>query len=85
MSDPRLTTLFDLLVDEMTDKLTNGDEVIVKDEGHVRVRAGAASLNVIRQFLKDQGIDATKDGKVGSLAELLKNAPKFDDDGIPLQ
>lgn len=53
MSDEKLRKLHDLLCDELTDRLLNGEET---EDGKVPVKAN--TLNVIRQFLKDNNIDA---------------------------
>ena len=54
-----LQALFDSLADTMRDALENGKAVVDKDTGEiVRVTPDASTLNVIRQFLKDNNVDA---------------------------
>ena len=53
-----LESLMDLLTDEMKEQLEQGKSVYDKATGEtIRVSPDAATLNVIRQFLKDAGID----------------------------
>lgn len=85
-----LQTLFDSLADTMRDVLENGKAVTDKETGElVRVTPDASTLNVIRQFLKDNQIDAVaKAGSpLGKLADSLPftGVPTADDeDGYPL-
>ena len=57
MSD-KLSKLHDMLAEELTDRLKHGEEEVTKEGEIVRVKAKASTLNVIRQFLKDNNIDA---------------------------
>jgi hypothetical protein len=54
MSD-KLQHIYSLLVDEMEKILTEGKTVVAGDEV-VKVSADAATLNTIRQFLKDNNV-----------------------------
>jgi hypothetical protein len=74
--EPKLVSLFDKLVENMDDILTNGEEVVAGD-AVVRVKPKAATLNVIRQLLKDNGIEARNgpQNKLGSLADKLPTFP----------
>jgi hypothetical protein len=51
----RLELLYDLLVNEMEKMLTEGKSVVAGDEV-VKVSPDAATLNTVRQFLKDNNI-----------------------------
>lgn len=55
MSKDKLKGIYDLLVNEMEKMLTEGKTVVAGDEVKV-VSADAATLNVIRQFLKDNNV-----------------------------
>jgi hypothetical protein len=58
-----LNNIFDILTDEMKKMLTNGKLAIDKESGEaVHVSPDAATLNVIRQFLKDNNISAASEG-----------------------
>lgn len=48
--EKKLTKLHELLCDELTERLKNGED---------GERAAPATLNVIRQFLRDNSIDGT--------------------------
>lgn len=51
-----LESLFDAFADQLSAILTEGRTVVDKETGEaVKVTPDAASLNVIRQFLKDTG------------------------------
>jgi|TARA_B100001964_G_C13662414_1_gene349620 hypothetical protein len=65
MSDKKLSQLHDLLIDELTTRIQSGD-------------AKSADLNIARQLLKDNNIEAlpTTNSKLKSLIEELP----FDDD-----
>ena len=55
MSKDKLDGIYTLLVDAMEKLLTDGKTVVAGDEV-VKVTADAATLNVIRQFLKDNNV-----------------------------
>jgi hypothetical protein len=55
MSKDKLKSIYDLFVDEMEKMLTEGKTVVAGDDV-VKVSADAATLNVIRQFLKDNNV-----------------------------
>ncbi|MDW9519139.1 hypothetical protein GOB43_17905 [Sinorhizobium meliloti] len=51
-----MESLFDAFADTLKDMIVNGRAAVDKDTGEVvRITPEAASLNVIRQFLKDNG------------------------------
>lgn len=59
-----LDAIFDLLADEMKKMLVDGKVAIDKESGEaLHVSPDAATLNVIRQFLKDNGITAASEGQ----------------------
>jgi len=59
-----LDAIFDLLADEMKKMLVDGKVAIDKESGEaVHISPDAATLNVIRQFLKDNGITAASEGQ----------------------
>jgi hypothetical protein len=75
--DPRLGRLWDLLVDDMVDRLENGeDKVVSGDEGKTveKVKASAATLSVIAKFVKDHQISNPLSSKPDRLAQLIKEA-----------
>lgn len=55
MANDKLKDIYNLLVNEMEKMLTEGKTVVAGDEV-VKVSADAATLNVIRQFLKDNNV-----------------------------
>jgi hypothetical protein len=55
MNKDKLDGIYDKLVDEMDKMLTEGKTVVAGDEV-VKVSPDAATLNVIRQFLKDNNV-----------------------------
>lgn len=55
MANEKLQDIYDLLVNEMEKMLTEGKTVVAGDEV-VKVSPDAATLNVIRQFLKDNNV-----------------------------
>lgn len=55
MASDKLQDIYDLLVNEMEKMLTDGKTVVAGDE-LVKVSPDAATLNVIRQFLKDNNV-----------------------------
>ena len=70
MSGPKTTTkqlggVFDKLVDTFDDILTNGEQETTRDGDVVRVKPKAATLNTIRQFLRDQNINASPEHHAG--------------------
>ncbi len=59
-----LDAIFDMLTDEMKKMLTDGKVAIDKESGEaIHVSPDAATLNVIRQFLKDNGVTAASEGE----------------------
>lgn len=71
----KLSDLYDLLVNEMQDRLQHGDEAYVASEGrHVRTKASASTLRAIAQFLQVQGIEATEEhAGLQDLMGMLRN------------
>lgn len=57
--------LFDNLAEELLSRLQSGE-------------ASSSDLNIIRQFLKDNGIEAPKENP--GLSAITSNLPVFDDD-----
>lgn len=78
--DDTLQSLHEALANDMLDRLSNGEEV-VKDGEVVRVKPSAATLNAIRQFLKDNGIEAQRlpGNPLGKLASQLPFTGEEDD------
>jgi len=64
--------LYDMLVDEMEKMLKEGKTVVAGDEV-VKVSPDAATLNVIRQFLKDNNVGgaAVPSNGANRIAQLL--------------
>ena len=73
-----MDALHKALAETFTKILTEGEVVVDKETGEpVRVTPGASTLNAVRQFLKDNGIDSAP-GQSPSLNELgtrLANLP----------
>ena len=58
-----LGNVFDDFVETLADIAKNGEEEVTKDGDVVRIKPKAATLGVIRQFLKDQNITASPEHK----------------------
>lgn len=59
-----LDAIFDMLTDEMKKMLSDGKIAIDKETGEaVHISPDAATLNVIRQFLKDNNVSAASEGE----------------------
>jgi ABC-type antimicrobial peptide transport system ATPase subunit len=78
-----LGQVFDGFVEVITDIVKNGEEEVTKDGDVVRVKPKAATLGVIRQFLKDQNITASPEHK--GIKKLLDIPFSVDDDVQPEQ
>lgn len=66
------------LADEMANILKEGRKEVTKDGTVVQVNPSPADLNAIRQFLKDNGIEAQAgSGKGASFDELKSKALPF--------
>jgi len=74
-STEALSRLHAALAEEMRKILQEGVHEVDKTGERVTVTPGAAYLNVIRQFLKDNGIDNP------TVGDELNQAPKFQ--GLP--
>lgn len=80
-----VSILHELLARDLKDRLENGEVFLTKDGEtvlnpetgeKVRVRPSPATLNVVRQFLKDNGIDA--EARQGTpFGEFVKTALPF--------
>lgn len=82
MSDTKRTTkdlasMFDHMVDTMNSILKDGEEHVTKDGEVIRTKPKAATLGVIRQFLRDQNINASHENHAGlnALATKFSDAP----------
>lgn len=73
-----LEALFDALAAEMTDQLENGKQKLSKEGELVRESPDAATLNVIRQLLKDNGIQVI--GEKSDALRSIVNALPFNTD-----
>jgi hypothetical protein len=86
MSGPKRTTqdaadIFDGFVDTLKDIVKHGETEVTKDGEVVKVSPKPATLNVIRQFLKDQNINAAPTHKgLSSLAASAVQMPFQVDD-----
>ena len=80
--DKKLVALFDDLVDHLHTVVREGEKVLAGDEV-VSVSPKPATLAVIRQLLKDNGIEARNGpkNKLGDLADKLPDFPESPDDG----
>jgi hypothetical protein len=56
-NDKSLEDLHTALCDHLSDVLKNGEEHVTEDGEVIRVKPKAATLSVIRQFLKDNHIE----------------------------
>lgn len=80
-SEKELGNLHGVLAQELADRIKDGEKEIVfteDDEGNVienvvRKPAPSAILNVARQFLKDNNIEATRDNE--QIKELVDGLP----------
>ena len=63
--EKKLSKLHEMLCDELTERLKNGED---------GERAAPATLNVIRQFLRDNNIDGTLENNE-ALQDLMKELP----------
>lgn len=82
-SDKLLDALHGALADHFRDVLENGREVIDKETGEVkRVPPDASTLNTIRQFLKDNHIQAGQnaDPNLNALARMTLPFPAETDE-----
>lgn len=58
VTNPRLVSLMDALIDELTTQVRDGTTAVDAETGEiVKASTPAAILNVARQFLKDNGVD----------------------------
>lgn len=69
--EKKLSKLHELLADELTNRIVNGETT---DDGVV-VPAKASTLNVIRQFLKDNNVDAIP-AEGSALSGLIDSLPE---------
>lgn len=80
--DPRALKVQELLMDEFIDILENGLEHVTKEGDVIRIRPTPAALSVIRQFLKDNNIQAVLATDDEFIKSVTKDLPDFgaDDD-----
>lgn len=76
-SREKLSNLFDQLCNELADQIKEGKKVIDKDGNLRRVSPDASVLNVTRQLLKDNGIEADHTADEGALHRLKSQALPF--------
>lgn len=84
MAKPKvLEDLFEGLLKELGKQLKEGRKVLTKSGEVETVSPDAATLNVVRQLLKDNGIEATEEND--HLKELRNSLPfgNDDDDASP--
>lgn len=74
-SEKELASLHALLAKSLADAITNGVPVVDKEGNTITVPAGAAVLNVARQFLKDNNIQATEENQ--GVKDLVAALPDF--------
>lgn len=81
----KLDVMHGLVIDLFTDILKNGEEVVTDAGEVIKVKPKAATLSVIRQFLKDNKVEA--DPKNPAVRNLCDDLPDFDEDGtvVPLR
>lgn len=76
--EKKLSEVFDDLVDKLHDIVKHGEDAVV-GEAIVKVSPKPATLNVIRQLLKDNNIQA-KRGSKNKLGQLANELPVFSED-----
>ena len=81
--DPRLSKMWDLLVDDFVDRLENGEDKVSNEGEVVKVKPTAATLSVIAKFVKDHQISNPKSDKPNALAALLADARGEMDEDYP--
>jgi hypothetical protein len=81
-SQDLMDKLHAVLAEDMLERVTKGEEVVVgkgEDQRIERVKCSAATLNVVRQFLKDNHIEGIPvQGSV--LGKLVDSLPDYDED-----
>lgn len=76
-SKKSLEGLFDAFADLLAKQLEDGRTVVTKDGEVVQIDPDAATLNVVRQFLKEQGIEADGDNGNNERLNHLRNVVPF--------
>jgi len=85
-----MDALHKALAEQLTDILQNGELAIDKETGEAtRKTPQASTLNVIRQFLKDNGVEVAPGTSpdINRLAESARNLPfptRADEYGFPI-
>jgi hypothetical protein len=69
-----MAALFDKFADSLNDLITNGKTVVTKEGEVVSLSPDAATLNVVRQFLKDTGTTIAP-GTSAKVNDLAANLP----------
>lgn len=78
-STETMAALHEALAKDLADRLRNGEQVVTKDGEVVTVKPPAATLNVVRQFLKDNGIEAIAT-RGSPMQDLIDSIPMDDED-----
>lgn len=77
-SEETMAKIHELLAEDMLRRVRDGETVVTKDGEAIQVPPSAATLNVIRQFLKDNHIEGIPQ-KENALGQLIDSLP-FDED-----
>lgn len=86
-SDKTLSDIHEALAKELLKRVKDGEDEVVDGE-IVKVSAKPATLNVVRQFLKDNGVEArpAAGSPLGKLADSLPfTDPSLDEEFAPYQ
>jgi len=80
-STSTLEALFDALASELAKQIEEGKDVATKDGEIVRASPDASTLNVARQFLKDNGVEVVGEQSEGlrKLANVLPFTDNLDE------
>lgn len=84
-SNEALSNLHELLANTLAQAIKEGVTIAVNDKGEpIKAPAGAAILNVARQFLKDNNIDSTPEA-TNPIGLLKEAALPFADNVAPIR
>lgn len=81
--DPKALKIQGLLMDEFIALLENGVETLTDSGEKVYTRPSSQALSVIRQFLKDNNVQAVLDDEDPLIKSMTSKLPSFEDDDDP--
>lgn len=84
-SNDALASLHDKMAEVMADQLENGVKVLTKDGQVEVIPPNAALLNVVRQFLRDNGVEVDPEQPSEPMVNLGTAMKQLndEDDGLP--